>query len=278
VRADDPLADLSVVIPVRNAARLLPGCLGAVLPQRPARIIVVDGESTDSTLEIARRYGATILSDEGKGLPVARMLGVRAAATRYVALVDADVVLPEGALAKLLGEFIAGGYSALQAGLYSVGGPGYWGRALAQHHRWSRSRTWFGLVATIFERDRLLEIGFDGRFMSGEDIELRWRLARAGYKIGVSTETVVTHRFDDDSFSFAWNQFSMDGRGLAAMVAKHGWAGARLLALPAAAMVRGVGLSLVRLKPQWIPYYLFFAAGNYAAMAGWFARLPRTTS
>jgi GT2 family glycosyltransferase len=205
------------------------------------------------------------------------MLGVRAAATKYVALVDADVVLPNSALANLLREFMVGGYSALQAGLYSVGGPGYWGRALAQHHRWGRSKTWFGLVATIFERDTLLEIGFDDRFLSGEDIELRWRLLRAGHKVGVSNQTVVTHRFDGDSFSFAWNQFSMDGRGLAAMVAKHGWAGVRLLALPGAAMVRGVGLSLVRLKPQWIPYYLLFAAGNYAAMAGWFARHPRMT-
>jgi glycosyltransferase involved in cell wall biosynthesis len=278
VSAEDSLAHLTVVIPVRNAARLLPGCLDSVLPQRPAQIIIVDGNSTDSTLDIARSYGGTILSDEGKGLPVARMLGVRAAATKYVALIDADVVLPDGALAKLLREFVAGGYSALQAGLYSVGGPGYWGRALAEHHRWGISKTWFGLVATIFERDRLLEIGFDDQFLSGEDIELRWRLVRAGHKVGVSTQTVVTHRFDGDSFSFAWNQFSMDGRGLAAMVAKHGWVGARLLALPAGAMVRGVGLSLVRLKPQWIPYYLFFAAGNYAAMVGWFARLTRTTS
>ena len=278
MRAEDPLADLTVVIPVRNAARLLPGCLGSVLAQCPAQIIVVDGKSTDSTLDIAHDYGATILCDEGKGLPVARMLGVRAAATKYVALVDADVVLPDEALAKLLGEFLAGSYHALQAGLYSVGGPGYWGRALAQHHRWSRSKTWFGLVATIFERNPLLQIGFDDRFISGEDIELRWRLVRAGHKVGVSTQTVVTHRFDGDSFGFAWNQFSMDGRGLAAMVAKHGWGGARLIALPAAAMVRGVGLSLLRLKPQWIPYYLFFAAGNYAAMVGWFARLPRAMS
>ncbi|HEX3244042.1 MAG TPA: glycosyltransferase family 2 protein, partial [Chloroflexota bacterium] len=133
MRAEGPLPDLTVVIPVRNAARLLPGCLGSVLPQRPARVIVVDGNSTDSTLDIAGRFCTTILSDRGKGLPVARMLGVRAADTKYVALVDADVVLPDGALAKLLDEFIVGGYSALQAGLYSVGGPGYWGRALAQH-------------------------------------------------------------------------------------------------------------------------------------------------
>lgn len=276
--ADGPLPDLTVVVPVRNAARLLPGCLDSVLRQRPAGVVVVDGNSTDGTLEIARRYDVTILSDEGKGLPVARMLGVRAAETRYVVLLDADVVLPDGALARLLAEHITGGYTALQAGLHSVGGPGYWGRALAQHHRWSRSRYWFGLVATVFERDTLLEVGFDDRFVSGEDIELRWRLARDGHRIGVSTETVVTHRFDDDSFRFAWGQFDMDGRGLAAMVRKHGWRGARLLALPGAAAVRGVGLSVLRLQPQWVPYYVAFAVGNYAAMLAGLADLPRVKS
>ena len=260
------LPDMTVVIPVRNAERLLPGCLASVAREGPSRIIVVDGNSTDGTLEIARRYPTTILSDEGRGLPVARMLGAQEAKTTYVALVDADVVLPEGSLGRLLEEFRAGGYAALQAGLYSVGGPGYWGRALAEHHRSGLSKNWFGLVATIFERETLLAVGFDERFVSGEDIELRWRLAQEGRRIGVSASTVVTHRFGGDTFGFASEQFAMDGRGLAEMVRKHGWRGARLVALPAAAAARGVVLSLVRLKPQWVPYYACYALGNYAAM------------
>jgi glycosyltransferase involved in cell wall biosynthesis len=260
------LADLTVVIPVRNAERLLPECLASVAREGPSRIVVVDGNSTDGTLGIARRYTTTILSDEGRGLPVARMLGAQEATTRYVALVDADVVLPEGSLGRLLEEFRAGGYTALQAGLYSVGGPGYWGRALAEHHRSGLSKNWFGLVATIFERETLLAVGFDEKFSSGEDIELRWRLAQEGRRIGVSSTTVVTHRFGGDTFGFASEQFAMDGRGLAEMVRKHGWRGARLVALPAAAAVRGVVLSLVRLRPQWVPYYACYAVANYAAM------------
>src|SRR5204862_3420744 len=116
------------------------------------------------------------------------------------------------------------------------------------------------------ERDTLVRIGFDRRFISGEDIELRWRLQRAGARIGVSKRTLVTHRFADDSFAFARMQFQMDGRGLGKMVRKHGWRGAPLLALPAAAAVRGIYLSLARLQPQWIPYYVCFAVFNYLAM------------
>jgi glycosyltransferase involved in cell wall biosynthesis len=271
----DVLADLTVVIPVRNAARLLPGCLASVSREGPSEIVVVDGDSSDGTLEIARQHGTTILSDEGLGLPVARMVGARAAKTRYVALIDSDVVLPAGSLRRLLDEFVSGDYTALQAGLQSVGGPRYWGRALAQHHRWGRSKNWFGVVATIFDRDGLLAVGFDDQFISGEDIELRWRLTHAGGRIGVSTKTIVIHRFDGDSFAFARDQFTMDGRGLAAMVGKNGWRAAGLLALPAAAAGRGIALSIVRLQPQWAAYYLCFAVGNYVAMIGSLVRRLR---
>jgi glycosyltransferase involved in cell wall biosynthesis/O-antigen/teichoic acid export membrane protein len=272
------LTDTTVVIPVRNAERLLPGCMESALREQPRAIIVVDGESSDRTVEIARQYGALVVSDQGRGLPVARKLGAELAETPYVALVDADVVLPEGALRSLRQEFEQEGYTALQAGLISTGGPGYWGRALAQHHRWGRSKGWFGLVATMFERDALIRIGFDNRFISGEDIELRWRLQREGTRIGVSKRTLVTHRFAEDSFAFAHKQFQMDGRGLGKMVRKHGWRSVPLLALPAAAAVRGICLCLAKLRPQWIPYYVCFAIFNYLAMASELAHaVPRAT-
>lgn len=267
-------ADVTVVVPARNAERLLPDCLASIVGQAPGGLILVDGLSTDATVEIAGRLGAIVISDEGRGLPYARAAGARAAGTRYVALVDADVILPDGSLAALLEEFLDQGYVALQAGLESEAGPGYWGQALAWHHRTGRSRSWFGLVATLVERDRLLEHGFDPEFESGEDIELRWRLARAGEKTGVSRTVIVRHRFDD-TWEFARGQFRADGKGLARMVRKHGLRGARLLLLPGAAAVRGAGLCLIRGKPQFVAYFLAFALGNYVAMAGELLHLRR---
>lgn len=258
--------DLTVIVPVRNADLLLEACLDSVVASNPKEIIVVDGNSTDQTLDIAARYPVRVLSDDGRGLPVARMLGAQTATTRYVALVDADVVLPPGSLEALLGEFVAEDYVALQAGLESVGGPGYWGEALATHHRWGRSRWWFGLVATIFERDRLLETGFDEQFISGEDIELRWRLQQGGAKIGVSRDTIVTHRFADDSFDFARGQFVADGEGLGRMIGKHGVAGVRLALLPLLAGIRGSVISIFRRQARWVRYYIVYTAYNYSAM------------
>lgn len=254
--------DVSVIVPVRNAEHLVEACLASVAASAPWEIIVVDGQSTDATLEFARRYPVRILSDGGRGLPVARLLGAETASAPLVALVDADVVLPPGALEALCDEFRDGGYVALQAGLRSTSGPGYWGRALANHHRTGRSKDWFGLVATVFDRQRLLDFGFDDRFVSGEDIELRWRLEQAGARVGVSRRTIVTHRFADDSFAFAKDQWLADGLGLGRMARKHGWRGFWLLALPLLAALRGVTLSLARLQPQWLPYYACFALYN----------------
>jgi glycosyltransferase involved in cell wall biosynthesis len=262
-----PLGDLdvSVVVPTRNAEELIDDCLASVVASGPRDIIVVDGLSTDRTLELARRHPVTVLSDGGAGLPAARLIGARAARSRWVALVDADIVLPEGALAALLDEAATGGYTALQAGLHSVAGSGYWGQALVQHHRAGRSKRWFGVAATVFDRQALLRYGFDPRFRSGEDIELRHRLERAGVKIGVSRETVVIHRFGD-SFEFARGQWLADGHGLARLLRKHRWRVAWVVALPLAAGARGVVVALVRRQPKWIPYYAAFAAFNYVGM------------
>lgn len=258
---------VTAVIPARNAATLLPECLASLSDSGVAEIVVVDGLSSDATVEVAVRFGAVVLSDEGKGLPAARVLGAERARTPWVVLVDADVVWPPGALDALLEEFVADGYDALQAGLESVGGPGFWGRALAHHHRTGRSRRWFGLVATVFRRDDLLAAGFDSRFVSGEDIDLRWRLRDRGLRIGVSARTAVEHRFAGDDFAFAKGQFVMDGAGLGRMVRTRRWRGAALALLPAAAAARGSALALVSRQPQWIRYFSAFAVWNYVGMA-----------
>jgi len=264
-RPSDDVLDVTVVVPTRNAASLIHDCLDSIKRSNPRELIVVDGVSTDRTVEIARSYGATVLSDQGGGLPLARRMGAEAATSEQVALVDVDVRLGEGDLARLLAEFRTEGYAALQAGLHSVSGPGYWGQALANHHRTGRSKNWFGVVATIFDRSVLLEHGFDDRFLSGEDIDLRWRLNQANAKIGVSRRTVVEHRFED-SWEFAKGQFVADGHGLGRMVSNHGIRAKVLLGLPAAAAVRGILLSLVRLEPRWIPYYVVYAVYNYLAI------------
>ena len=257
--------DIAVVIPVRNAEYFLDECLASVFDEHPAEVIVVDGNSTDRTLEIARAYPVQILNDGGRGLPEARRMGALATSRRLVFLLDCDVVLPPGSLRTLVDEFERRNCAALQAGLESVGGPGYWGRALAHHHRTGRSKHWFGLVATVFDRATLLEHDFDDEFLSGEDVELRLRLRAANVKCEVSDDTVVIHRFLDTR-DFALDQFHADGAGLALLIKKRGVRALPWIGVPLVGAVRGIGLSLARGQVRWLAYYVRYAVGNYRAM------------
>lgn len=262
-----PQLDVSVVVPARNAAAWLPECLESIAGQHPCEVIVVDGCSTDDTVAIARTFGAQIISDEGRGLPAARMLGVQSARCDVVSLIDADVVLPPGSLARLMGEFDAGGYDGLQFGLASeADGPGYWGSALAWHHNHSRVRSWFGVCATLIRRDVLLSVGFDDSFISGEDVELRIRLEKAGYRLGVSPTTVVRHRFAD-TFAGARDQWEQDGAGMARTIRKHPGRAGWMVVLPLLATVRGMAMSLIR-APRFLAYWPGFLLFNYRSMMG----------
>lgn len=259
------MLDVSVIIPARNAAHWLAECLESVRSQHPREIIVVDGCSRDATVEIAESFGARVLSDEGRGLPAARMLGTRDAVCATVALIDADVVLPPDSLRALLTEFESGDFDGLQFGLVSESdGAGYWGEALAWHHNHSRVRSWFCVCATLMRRETLLQAGFDEEFSSGEDVELRIRLQKAGRRLGVSTTTRVRHRFADD-FAFARDQWLQDGAGMAFTIRKHPRRAAWLLAVPLLATARGSLLSLVQ-APRYLPYWVTFLLYNYRAM------------
>lgn len=256
---------ITVIVPVRNSEHLIEGCLTSIFKANPAEVIVIDGLSTDHTLEIAQRFPVVIISDGGLGVPAARMMGVRAASNPIVGLFDVDIRIPDGALESLYKQFSEGQYDALQAGLISYSGQGYWGRALVYHHNNGRSKHWPGLMASLFKQQVLLDHPLDVRFRSGEDIEIRWRLKNVGYKMGVSSTTTVQHWFGD-SYEFAKDQWLQDGKGLGRMVVKYGLRALPLIGIPLAGAARGILLSLAHLQPRWILYYLGYFLYNYTSI------------
>ena len=84
----------SVVIPAYNAAATLAQAIESVRAQTwPAyEILVVDDGSTDTTAEIAKRYGGIVklIQQPNRGVSVARNAGAAAAQGDWLAFLDAD--------------------------------------------------------------------------------------------------------------------------------------------------------------------------------------------
>ena len=90
----EPSTAVDVFIMTRNSARFLDGCLRSVEHGvNVNRLIVIDGGSTDDTLEIARHHGAEIINDGGLGLGYARKLAADLCESEWICFIDADVEL-----------------------------------------------------------------------------------------------------------------------------------------------------------------------------------------
>jgi rSAM/selenodomain-associated transferase 2 len=83
---------LTIVIPTLNAAADLARCLGAIGDAQS--VVVADGGSTDATLAIAKRFGATVIhAPRGRGSQL--RAGAEAVTTAWMLFVHADTILDD---------------------------------------------------------------------------------------------------------------------------------------------------------------------------------------
>ena len=88
--------DASVVVPARNEASYIRGCLESLErleTDLTYEIIVVDGASADGTADVAREYDVTVLHGPGTGIATGRNLGAAQAEGDWLAFVDADTTV-----------------------------------------------------------------------------------------------------------------------------------------------------------------------------------------
>jgi hypothetical protein len=100
---------VSVVIPALNEAESLPH----VLPRIPAdvhEVILVDGASTDGTIDVARRLlpSIRIVEQEGRGKGAALRAGFAAATGDIIVHLDADGSTDPGEIPSFVGCLLAG--------------------------------------------------------------------------------------------------------------------------------------------------------------------------
>lgn len=88
---------ISLIVPIYNAEAYLAQCIESLLAQtvRDVQVLLIDDDSIDSSLAIAKRYAAEdarikVLQQKHAGQSAARNLGMQHAEGEYIAFVDAD--------------------------------------------------------------------------------------------------------------------------------------------------------------------------------------------
>lgn len=178
-------ADLTIVVPAFNEAKVLPKTLGLVQRSRDkahargfsTELIVVDNASTDNTAQVARHGGATVVSEQEPGIGRARNAGAAAASGESFFFLDADTDIGVDAISEIC--------QALEDPTTVGGAPAtqyeYKKRALRPYMAmWSvvaRIRRMSQGVGQFVRADAFRDVGgYDPTLRMAEDTDFYWRL------------------------------------------------------------------------------------------------------
>jgi GT2 family glycosyltransferase len=197
---------ISIVIPVHNGGESFRKCLASLaefVPLGTEVVVVVDGGSDDSW-QFAQAFGAKVLKLPTAGGPArARNLGARAAKGDILFFMDADVTIAADTLEQVAMAFRQHPDMAALIGSYddAPGAPNFLAQYKNLFHHYTHqtsceeASTFWGACGAIRRQVFLTVGGFDEayRYPSIEDIELGYRLKRAGYRIRLCKTVQVKH-------------------------------------------------------------------------------------
>lgn len=87
---------ISIIMPTYNSEKTVEKALRSIrnqtIDQEKIEILIIDGGSTDKTVDISRKYGATILENPEKIPEVAKRIGFGYAHGEYIVMQDSDEV------------------------------------------------------------------------------------------------------------------------------------------------------------------------------------------
>ncbi|MEP6716481.1 MAG: glycosyltransferase [Terriglobia bacterium] len=99
---DAPREELTIVVPTLNSERSLNWTLASLKAAKEIRVIVADSFSTDSTMDICRRWNVETISVPPGNMYVAINAGLRKAGTEWVGYVNSDDWIFTRAFVKML--------------------------------------------------------------------------------------------------------------------------------------------------------------------------------
>ncbi|HSY16621.1 MAG TPA: mycofactocin biosynthesis glycosyltransferase MftF [Jatrophihabitantaceae bacterium] len=253
--------DVTVIIPVRDRAASLDRCLGAL--GQGNRVVVVDDGSLAprAVADVAARHGAALIRRSVNGGPAAaRNTGLADATTDVIAFLDSDCLPPPDWIMRLGRHFadpcvgavaprIVADRSRTAAGRYAAAaGSLDLGPDEARVVPTSRV-AYVPTAALLVRRGGLLDIAgasagdagisgagvFDEGLRFGEDVDLIWRLHRAGWRVRYDPAVQVRHREPDSWRGLLARRFHY-GTSAAPLARRHPAALAPLVVTPEAAL------------------------------------------
>jgi len=245
---------ISVVVPVWNAAGVLPGLLGALAGQTAQHeLVVVDVGSTDGTVALAQDAGAQVVAAPRRNRSLARNLGVSAARGELIAFTDADC-LPAAGWAEALGRCLESAPLCSGPVRIRTRTRPNMAERFEMLWRYPQERYVAAGVATSanlgIRRDAFEAAGgYDPRFHHGEDTDLCLRAADAGLELAWCPAAEVAHPAATGLRAVVRRGFEHGSSARRLARVYPGRAGRRYWTAPGGLLRRGAALRSLSVEP-----------------------------
>ena len=282
---------VSIIIPVKNEARILGGCLASLknmdYPRECFEIIIADSLSTDNTQQVAKDYGARIVLNNRQLVVSGRNLGFSQARGELVGFTDADCVVSPDWLKNSIKYFQdekvagVGGVTLFPAGatdfekavntVFSLAGF-FSSTSHLQKVSCSRQARDIAGCNAIYRKEALAKVmPVDENLLTAEDVWMNLQLGKLGYKFMLGQDVILWHHrrsrpraFFRQIYRFAIGRLQVGRRDFRLLSLFHILAVLILpLALTAAVILFLTGFSVFLIKATLILLLL-------PILAGWF--------
>jgi len=181
---------VSVIIPTYEEEKYIERCLKSLTNQTLSRehyeIIVVDANSKDKTVEIARKYADKVIIQKSSGVGGARNDGAKIARSEIIATTDADAILPKHWLERIVFDFESKDIVAVFGPIIPIENKFKYNFLLGLFNNLARIsaklKIFYATVGSniAFKRDIFLKIGGFAEMLAGDDYEIAFRLRKQG--------------------------------------------------------------------------------------------------
>jgi cellulose synthase/poly-beta-1,6-N-acetylglucosamine synthase-like glycosyltransferase len=216
---------VSIIIPTKNEEALLGNCLKSLnelnYPKDKYEVIIADGLSTDQTIDIAKKFDAKIVINQGQTVAPGRNVGFANSRGEIIAFTDADCVVDKywltSAIKYFSDEKVAG-----------VGGPNLAPPNETAFGRAIRFLFLFGSLVSgsvyvsdsqiiknvvslpgcnaIYRSSALKKImPSDETLLTCDDVEMNYQILKKGYNLLYTNDILVWHYRRDNPKKF-WHQ------------------------------------------------------------------------
>ena len=205
---------ISVIIPAYNAERTIVECLKGIREQTllPLEVIVVDDNSSDSTVAIAKDWAFVISNTHKKGAAGARNSGIYVAKGEIITFIDSDCVPPKDWLKNIAFAFSDKTIGAIGGGYCCGADESFWQRFCYEELYFRRKKRKLyvdTLVSNNFacRRSLILQLGgFPEQYPIVEDMFLSFKISRIS-KVLWLPDNGVKHYFKDSLKAYLKHQY-----------------------------------------------------------------------